>query len=80
MKAKKLICFDWLRFGIFVFFDGFGELIGAGSVVAATNPRKQGFHFVDIFAFHKARDSLQIAAATADETYVMQFVVLGYVE
>ena len=59
---------------------GSNVVIGAGSVVAATNPREQGFHFVDIFAFHKARDSLQIAAATADETYVMQFVVLGYVE
>lgn len=59
----------------FIFGDGFGKLVGTGSVVSTTNPCEQRFDFVNVFSIHKARDALQIAAATADEAYVTHFIV-----
>ena len=67
-------------FRCLVFFDGFGKLIGAGRVAFATDACKKSRHFVDIFAFHKPRNTLQIAAATADKANVMHFVVRVHVE
>ena len=63
------------RFVFLIFCDGFGKLIGAGSIPPATNPSKQRFDFVDVFVFNKARNALQVAAATADKTDVVHFVV-----
>ena len=63
-----------------VFANCFGELVGAGRIASTTDTGQEGFDFVDILSFNEACDALQVAAATADKTNVVHFVVFVNVE
>ena len=69
-----------LRFACLVLSDSFGKLVGARSVVSATNAKQQRCNFVDIFSFNETGDALQITAATADKTNVVHFIFAVNVE
>lgn len=56
------------------------ELIGAGSILLATNALQKGNYLVGRFAFNELPDSLQVAAATADEFYAVNFVFAVQIE
>ena len=68
------------RFYSFIFSDRFGKLIGTRRIAFATNPCKDRSHFVNVFALDKARNPLQIAAATADKADVVHFVFRVHVK
>ena len=67
-------------FRFLVLRNRLGKLVRAGSIVSATDSRKQLFHLVDVLAFHKPRDALQITAAAADKAHVVQRIIRRYVK
>ena len=74
---KRLCVFRLLRF---IISNRFGKLVGARRVAFATDSRKQLFDFVNVLAFHKTRNPLQVATATTNKAYVVHFVVCINVE
>lgn len=67
-------------FACFILRDRFGELIGAGGVVSATDSNEGILYFVDVLALNELCNALQVTAATADKTDVVHFVVCVNVE
>ena len=63
-----------------VFGYRFGELIGAGSAVAASDASQKVLDVVDIFALDESGDSLQVSAAATDKAHIVQLVVRVDVE
>jgi hypothetical protein len=55
-------------------------LVGARGVAFATDSCQKSFNFVNVLAFDKTGNALQIAAAAADKTDAVQFVVFVNVE
>lgn len=55
-------------------FQGFCKLVGARGVHAAPNAFEKGNDLFGRLALDEAADALQIAAASADEFYVANFV------
>lgn len=64
------------NFRFFVFGDGFGKLVGTRGVVTAENAGEKFLYLVDIFSFNQSAYALQIAAAAANEFYVVKSVLL----
>ncbi len=69
-----------LAFGVilFVFFERFGQLVGAGGAVAANDAVEFGDHVVYVHADGKAGDALRIAGTAVDKLERRQFVVFDF--
>lgn len=63
-----------------IFVQRLRELIGTGRVVAAFDSAQKRPYFVDGPALDELCNALQVSAASADEFYVADFVLLVYVE
>ena len=63
-----------------MFFKCFCKLIGAGSIVPATDPFQKRHDLFRLSAFDELADPLQVAAAAADEFQIMDAVFLVEIE
>ena len=76
-----LLCICFLVVLFLGLLDGGGELVGAGGgLVAAGDAVKEVVDLVCGFAFYGFGDALEVAVAAAEVFYVVDGVVIVYVE
>ena len=72
MRGRFLLRFQLLK--------GAAELVGAGDAfAAAVYAVKAGYYVINLLAGYQAADALQVAVASAQECYLLDYVVvIGY--
>ena len=80
-KSKKFDKFVYFTYStLFQLLQGAAELVGAGGAfAAAVYAVKAGYYVINLLAGYQAADALQVAVASAQECYLLDYVVvIGY--